>query len=151
MSVATDDADVLSDVVFDAIGAAAVTAPVNVAAFAGVVPSCRACEMTAEASAALDATELATLIPGADNAVVVATVGPEVAVGPGLVSVFPCGDVVTWPESVCEVAAIAAAAIASGGVEPPEVGVAAGVFVGAVLTESVTGTATGVVTVDCWA
>jgi hypothetical protein len=91
------------------------------------------------------------LIPGADNAVVVATVGPEVAVGPGLVSVFPCGGVVTWPESVCEVAAIAAAAIASGGVEPPEVGVAAGVFVGAVLTESVTGTATGVVTVDCWA
>ena len=89
-------------------------------------------------------------MPGAENAGVFAAVElGVVAVGPA--SVFPCGGVVTWPESACEVAAIAAAAIASGGVEPPEVDVAAGAFVGAVLTETATGTGVGVVTVACWA
>jgi hypothetical protein len=106
--------------------------------------------MTGEASAALEATEAAILIPGADNAGVLAAVGGEAAaVGPELESVFPWG-VATCPESACEVAAMAAAAIASGGVEPPE-GAAAGTLVGVVLTESATATGTGVGTVACWA
>jgi len=81
---------------------------------------------------------------------------PEVVVSAAGAAV---GSVLTWPgkavcpESGCELAAMAAAAIASGAVELPAEGVAVGTFVGVVITGIATATGFGVVAVRlaCWA
>ncbi|HLX17087.1 MAG TPA: hypothetical protein VKS24_18030 [Bradyrhizobium sp.] len=75
------------------------------------------------------------------------------AAGAAFGSVSAWSGAPTCPESACELAAIAAAAIASGGVEPPEEGVAAGTFAGGAVTGMTTATGFGVVAVRaaCWA
>jgi len=89
---------------------------------------------------------------------VVAAVVVVVSVVDAAVGVAAFGSVVTcaddaWAEMACELAAIAAAAIASGAVALPEAGVAAGVLVATVVTGITTATGVGVATDNpaCWA
>src|SRR5271169_5225766 len=86
-------------------------------------------------------------------AVSVAGVVVVVVAGAAFGSVLACSGAPACPESGCELAAMAAAAIASGGVEPPEEGVAAGTFVAGVVTGMTTATGFGVVAMRaaCWA
>jgi hypothetical protein len=88
------------------------------------------------------------LVSGVVVGVAVA-VAAVVAVG----SVVTCGVAAACAEIAWELAAIAAAAIASGAVALPEGGGGAGVLVVAVMTGSTTATGVGVVRADpaCWA
>ena len=108
--------------------------------------------MTVAVTAAVSADAVAlvgapALNPEAGVAVFVAAV-------PAVVGVVP-GSVLTWPEgpgggeSGCELAAMAAAAMASGAVGPPEADAAVRVFVVEVVPEIATATGVGVALPAC--
>jgi hypothetical protein len=75
-----------------------------------------------------------------------------VVVGVGLESVFAGADTAACTAPACELAAMAAAAIANGAVELPEAAGTAGTFVAVVVTGVATATGIGVVAVKpaCW-
>jgi hypothetical protein len=136
-------------------GAVAATALVKAAAFAGVALACVVCAITGLAAVALAVTELAGFaipvsvgVPAA--AIVVAVAAASVAAV--FESVLVGVDEATCAETAWVQAAMAAAAIASGAVELPDV-VAAGTFVAAVVTGIATATGFGVVAMRaaCWA
>ena len=101
----------------------------------------------AVAVAAVVAVVVSGTVAGAVAVVVVVAV-----VGAVLESVFACADAAACAAPACELAAIAAAAIASGAVELPEAGGTAGTFVAVAVTGIVTATGIGVVAVRpaCW-
>ncbi|MGO8914064.1 MAG: hypothetical protein ACLQDM_32755 [Bradyrhizobium sp.] len=159
-SVAAVVADGFPGVAFGVTGAVAATVLANAAAFAGV-----ACWITGALTAPLAATEIAVFVVAEAVVVAVAVAEAEaeavavegvVAAAASVAAVFE--SVLIWAdEAACAeiarvLAAIAAAAIASGAVELPD-GVAAGTFVGAVVTGIATATGFGVVAVRaaCWA
>ena len=130
-------------------GAVAATALVKAAAFAGVALACVVGAITGLAAVALAVAELAVFaipvsVRGPAAAVVVAVAAASVAAV--FESVLVGVDEATCAETAWVLAAMAAAAIASGAVELPDV-VAAGTFVAGVVTGIATATGFGVVAV----
>lgn len=152
------DASVVSEVValrgvaFGATGAVAATFVANAAAFTADVPACVAGWFAGAATVWPAAAVTAIFAVVAAVVVVVSVVGAAVAVA-AFGSVVTCADDAAWAEMTCELAAIAAAAIASGAVALPEAGAAAGVLVATIVTGITTATGVGVATDNpaCWA
>jgi hypothetical protein len=136
-------------------GAVAATALVKAAAFAGVALACVVGATTGLAAVPLAVAGLAVFAIPVSVGVPVAAVVVAVAAA-SVAAVFEAVlvgvDEATCAETAWALAAMAAAAIASGAVELPEV-VAAGTFVAAGVTGSATATGFGVVAVRaaCWA
>jgi hypothetical protein len=132
------DDDVVAELGFGVTGAVAATALLKPAASVAAVLLWRACAITCEALAALELSEAAILMPGADNALVIA----GVVVAPLSESPVSSGSVAPGAEAACA-EAIAAAAMASGGVVP-ELGVAVGTLTLMAVAPAGMATATGI-------
>jgi hypothetical protein len=137
---------------FGVTGAVAATALASVARFVGSALARVALSITGAVTATLAAAGITIFAVVVAAAVAVPVAGVAVVVvGVGLESVFAGADAAACTAPACELAAMAAAAIANGAVELPEAGGIAGTFV-AVVVGIVTATGIGVVAVKpaCW-